>query len=69
MQDIKRKHRLSTLAVAAIASVEPSLVYLMERGGALPRRDVDKILGRLADVTGQDYSVETVGGYWIEQED
>ncbi len=69
LQDIKRKHRLSTLAVAAIASVEPSLVYCMERGGALPRKDVDRILGRLSDVTGQDYSVETVGGYWIEQED
>lgn len=68
LQDIKRKHCLSTLAVAAIASVEPSLVYWMERGGALSRKDVDKILGRLSDVTGQDYSVETVGGYWVEQE-
>jgi len=66
LRDIKRKHGLSTYAVAAIACVEPSLVYLMEERGALSLKDVEKILGSISRVTGQTYSVETVGGYWIK---
>jgi|ERR1700686_215856 hypothetical protein len=69
LRDIKRKHGLSTNAVAAIACVEPSLVYFMEVRGALSRKDVEKILGGISRVTGQNYSVETVGGYWIKQEE
>jgi hypothetical protein len=69
LRGIERKYRLSTLAVAAIAGVEPSLVYRMEQGGALSRRDVEQILGRLSEVTGQQYSSETVGGYWLLQEE
>jgi hypothetical protein len=69
LREIKRKHKLSTVAVAAIACVEPSLVYWMEQGGALSRRDVEQILGRLSAVTGEHYSLETVGGYWLRQED
>ena len=65
LREIKVKHHLSTVAVAAIASVEPSLVYWMEQGGALSRKDVEQILGRLSKVTGQHYSLETVGGYWL----
>ncbi len=38
--DIKRKHGLSTCAVAAIACVEPSTVYCMEQGGALSKKDL-----------------------------
>jgi hypothetical protein len=68
LREIKRKHRLSTYAVAAIAFVDPGLVYTMEQGGALSRKDVDKVLGRLSELTGQNYSIETVGGYWIRQE-
>jgi hypothetical protein len=68
LRDIKRKHRLSTYAVAAIACVDPGLVFSMERGGLLARKDVEKILGRLSELTGQNYSIETVGGYWIRQE-
>ncbi|HEY6411991.1 MAG TPA: hypothetical protein VIY29_31415, partial [Ktedonobacteraceae bacterium] len=64
LREIKRRHRLSTDAVAAIAGVEASLVYTMEQGGVLARKDVDRILGRLAELTGQDYSVETAGGFW-----
>ena len=67
LRDIKRKHRLSTEAVAAIAYVNPGLVYSMERGGLLARKDVEKILGRLSELTGHNYSIETVGGYWIQQ--
>ncbi len=69
LREIKQKHKLSTLAVAAIAGVEPSLVYWMEQRGALSRRDVEQILGRLSAVTGEHYSLETVGGYWLRQED
>ncbi len=69
LREIKRKHRLSTDAVAAIACVEAGLVYTMEQGGVLSRKEVDRVLGRLAELTGQDYSVETVGGYWIEKEE
>jgi hypothetical protein len=69
LREIKQKHKLSTLAVAAIACVEPSLVYWMEQRGALSRRDVEQILGRLSAVTGEHYSLETVGGYWLKQED
>ena len=29
------------------------------------RKDVEQILGRLSKVTGQHYSLETVGGYWL----
>ena len=68
LRDLKRKHYLSTVAIAAIANVEPGLVYWMERGGALSKKDVEKILESLSQVTGQDYSVETVGGYWIKGE-
>lgn len=68
LHDIKRHYRLSTHAIAAIAFVEPSLVYRLEQRGALPRRQVEHILRRLSEVTGQNYSMETVGGYWIEQE-
>jgi len=69
LRDIKHKYHLSTYAISAIAYVEPGLVYRMEQGGALSRRDVEKILLRLAEVTGQDYSIETVGGYWITGEE
>jgi hypothetical protein len=69
LREIKQKHKLSTLAIAAIACVEPSLVYWMEQRGALSRRDVEQILGRLSAVTGEHYSLETVGGYWLKQED
>ncbi len=68
LRDLKRKHNLSTIAIAAIANSEPGLVYQMEQRGSLSKKDVEKILGRLSQVTGQDYSVETVGGYWIKQE-
>lgn len=51
---IKRKH---------------GLVYCMEQGGALSKKDLAKILGGLSRVTGQDYSIETVGGYWVKQEE
>ncbi len=69
LREIKQKHKLSTLAVAAIACVEPSLVYWMEQGGALSRKDVEQVLGRLSAVTGEHYSLETVGGYWLRQEE
>ena len=69
LREIKQKHKLSTLVVATIACVEPSLVYWMEQGGALSRKDVEQILGRLSAVTGEHYSLETVGGYWLKQED
>jgi len=69
LREIKRKHRLSTDAVAAIACVKVGTVYTMEKGGVLSRKEVDGILGRLAELTGQDYSVETVGGYWVEREE
>ncbi len=69
LRDIKQKYHLSTYAISAIAYVEPGLVYRMEQGGALSRKNVEKILLRLAEVTGQDYSIETVGGYWITGEE
>jgi hypothetical protein len=69
LRAVERRHHLSTLAVAAIASVDPALVYWMEQGGALARKDVEKILRGLSRVTGQDYSLETVGGYWIVEEE
>src|SRR5258707_11622641 len=69
LRDIMRTYHLSTYAVAAIAFVDTSLVYCMERGGALAKKDVEKILGRLSQVTGQNYSMETVGGYWIVEKE
>lgn len=66
--DIKRKHGLSTNAIAAIAGVEPSLVYWMEQRGILLKKDLEKILGGISRVTGQNYSMETVGGYWVSIE-
>ena len=68
LRELKRKHYLSTYAIAAIANVEPGLVYWMEQGGALSKKDVENILLRLSQVTGQNYSIETVGGYWIKEE-
>ena len=69
LRDIARKHRLSTYAIAAIAYVDASVVYHLEQGGPLPQKEVAQILRRLSEVTGQDYSIETVGGYWIEKEE
>jgi hypothetical protein len=66
--DIKRKHGLSTNAIAAIACVEPSLVYCMEQRGVLSKQELEKILGGISRVTGQDYSMQTVGGYWVQIE-
>jgi len=69
LRDIERKYRLSTYAIAAIAFVEASVIYRMEQRGPLPRKVVEQILLRLSEVTGQDYSMETVGGYWIERDE
>lgn len=69
IRKIKAKHGLSTLAVAAIAYVEPRTVYLMASKGCLHVKDVDRILGSLSRVTGQVYSRETVGGYWVRFEE
>lgn len=68
LRELKRKHNLSTYAIAAIANVEPGLIYWMEQGGALSKKDVANILLRLSQVTGQPYSIETVGGYWIKED-
>jgi transcriptional regulator with XRE-family HTH domain len=69
LRQIKERHRLSTIAVAAIADVSPSLVYDMERGMALSARDIYKILIALSRVTGEKYNRETVGGYWVEKDE
>ena len=69
LRGIKRQYRLSTYAIAAIAFVEPSIIYRLEQGGVLPKKQIEHILSRLSEVTGQNYSIETVGGYWIEQEE
>jgi len=66
--DIKRRHGLSTYAIAAVAGVEPGLVYWMEQRGILLQKDLEKILGGISRVTGQNYSMETVGGYWVSIE-
>jgi transcriptional regulator with XRE-family HTH domain len=66
--DIKRKHGLSIDAIAAAAGVEPGLVYWMEQGGVLSKQDLEKILEGLSRVTGQNYSMQTVGGYWVKKE-
>lgn len=66
--DIKRRHGLSTHAIAAMAGVDPGLVYWMEQKGILLQKDLEKILGAISRVTGQNYSIETVGGYWVSIE-
>ena len=68
LRKIKELHNLSTIAIAAIAGVEPPLIYNMERGMVLKVRDVDKILSALSRVTGKLYSRDTVGGYWVHEE-
>jgi hypothetical protein len=68
LRAIERRYRLSTHAVASIAFVDASVIYCLEQGGPLPVKVVEQILRRLSEVTGQDYSMETVGGYWIEKE-
>jgi hypothetical protein len=68
LPDIKRKHGRSTNAIATIACVEPSLVYCLEQRGAVSKHDLEKILGGISRVTGQNYSMQTVGGYWVKVE-
>lgn len=68
LRDIERRYRLSTYAIANIAFVDASVVYRLEQGGPLPAKVVEQILRRLSEVTGQNFSMETVGGYWIEKE-
>lgn len=69
LRDIERTYRLSTYAIASIAFVDASVVYRMEQGGPLPTKVVERILRRLSEVTGQNYSMQTVGGYWIEKDE
>ena len=52
-----------------MACIEPTIVYCMEQGGALSKKDLQKILGGISRVTGQNYSMEAVGGYWVKQEE
>ena len=69
LRDIERTYHLSPYAIANIAFVDISVIYRMEQGGPLPTKVVEHILRRLSEVTGQDYSMATVGGYWIEKEE
>ena len=50
LQAIKKLHGLSTDAIAAIACINVSKVYDMERGGYLSEKDIDLILGALSRV-------------------
>ena len=59
---IERRHASSAPTVAAIACVEPKLVYLTERGGTLSRAEVERTLRRLSQVSGLWHWSETVGG-------
>lgn len=69
LRDIERTYRLSTYAIANIAFVDASVIYRMEQGGPLPAKVIEHILRRLSEVTGQNYSMQTVGGYWIEKDE
>lgn len=65
LREVERKHNLGALAVAAIACVEPSMVYRMEQGGSLAREEAERILRSLSQVTCQHCTSETVGGCWV----
>lgn len=69
LRDIKIKYHLSTMALAAIANVDISIVWTMESRGLVDGKVADKILAALSRVTGQCYKRETVGGYWVQDKD
>lgn len=65
LQQIRREHDITSRAVAEEACVDFSTEYLLEIGGAVERDDALKILQAFSVLTGEQCTVDTVGGLCI----
>ncbi len=62
IQQIRREYNLTSRVVAATANVEFSTEYLLEIGAFVEQRDALKVLQALSTLTGEQYTLENVGG-------
>lgn len=65
IQQIRRKHNLTSRIVAATANIDFHTEYRLEIGAFVDQRDVLKILQALSTLTGEQYTLENVGGLCV----
>ena len=65
IQQIRRKHDLTSRVVAATADVEFHTEYLLEIGAFVDQGDALKVLQALSILTGEQYTLDNVGGLCV----
>ncbi|MBA2394578.1 MAG: hypothetical protein H0V70_17755 [Ktedonobacteraceae bacterium] len=65
IQQIRRKHELTSRVVAVTANVDFSTEYLLEIGAFVEQGDALKVLHALSILTGEQYTLENVGGLCV----
>jgi hypothetical protein len=65
IQQIRRKHDLTSRIVATTANVEFHTEYLLEIGAFVDQGDVLKVLQALSILTGEQYTLDNVGGLCV----
>jgi hypothetical protein len=65
IQQIRRKYSLTARVVATTAKVEFGTEYLLEIGGFVEQIDALKVLQALSTLTGENYTLENVGGLCV----
>ena len=65
IQQIRREHHLTSRVVAATANVEFRTEYLLEIGAFVDHADALKVLQALSTLTGEQYTLENVGGLCV----
>jgi len=67
-KELLRKHKIALGAVAAQAGVEISRAYTMQQGGVIHGVYADALLAALSHLTGQNYTRDNVGGFYLYNE-
>ena len=65
IQQIRRKHDLTSRAVAVTADVDFRTEYLLEIGAFVDQGDALKVLHALSMLTGEHYTLENVSGLCV----
>jgi hypothetical protein len=65
IQQIRRKHELTSRVVAVTANVDFCTEYLLEIGAFVEQVDALKILHALSILTGEQYTLENVAGLCV----
>ena len=68
LRHIRDHHQLDLLELARAANVDPITIYLMEHRGHLHRADADRVLATVSFLTGQFYTRDNVGGFFLYHE-